>query len=141
MKGYFVLILCALVLNVESYKTENELDYDCPEICPKIIEPLCAFDGNNKFKYFHNECLMRFNKCRNGSSWTPTHMTLCLHQIDPLVLQDCLRPCPFIYDPICASNGEYTEVFGNNCIYDMENCFTNNKWKQIKTNDCGLEED
>lgn len=36
----------------------------------------------------------------------------------------CWHPCPHIYDPICAADGDATQVFGNKCIMDVHNvCF------------------
>lgn len=73
-------------------------------------------------------------------AWKPTQMLQCIAAVDPVIRDDCVHACPYIYDPICArttttntavSTGsagdgtedeEYFQIFGNRCIFGMENC-------------------
>lgn len=80
-------------------------------------------------------------------------MSLCLHEMEPFILKACLRPCPFIYKPVCATDGANIENFSNDCLLEMENCFSNDsnfsifikmymfdlsfvEWKAIDDSEC-----
>lgn len=52
-------------------------------------------------------------------------MSLCLNQLDSNLFKECVKACPLEYNPICATNGKQSDVFGNECILNMENCFSN----------------
>lgn len=34
---------------------------------------------------------------------------------------ECLHPCTYIYQPVCADNGNGTRIFGNECFMDAVN--------------------
>ncbi|XP_037927921.1 four-domain proteases inhibitor-like [Teleopsis dalmanni] len=112
----------------------------CQSACPKIFDPICAMNGTEQsYKYFHNECLMNYEVCQSGTVWSPTQMSFCLPDVEPFITQKCLRACLFIYEPICATDGRINQIFGNSCVFEMENCLSNGKWHETRANDCGFE--
>ncbi|XP_017478019.1 PREDICTED: enhancer of split M1 protein-like [Rhagoletis zephyria] len=127
---------------------------ECTNACPKIFDPVCAvYDGvlggkkesgseaggTAVYRYFHNDCLRRYASCSTGTVWRITSLSSCLQHIDPLLRQQCLRPCPFIYEPICASNGKVKEIFGNSCVLAVENCLSVDAWTVAEDSECGLD--
>ncbi|XP_023309647.2 U-Kazal-Dg21.2-like [Lucilia cuprina] len=118
------------------------IDYNdnCLRACPRILDPICAVDEMNpqEHKYFHNQCLMEYDNCRQSRAWKPTQMLLCIKDIDPVVRDDCMRACPLIYNPVCASDGKNYEIFGNRCSFGMENCLASGKWLEVRAEQCGL---
>ncbi|KAM7352579.1 U-Kazal-Dg21.2-like [Cochliomyia hominivorax] len=126
-------------------ETEAETEYDdlkpnCLYGCPRHLDPICAVDELHpqEYKYFQNQCLMENDNCRQSRAWKPTQMLLCIKDIDPLVRDDCMRACPLIYNPVCASDGKNYEIFGNRCTFGIENCLASGKWLEVRAEQCGL---
>lgn len=67
--------------------------------------------------------------------WCTTELVdnfqLLLDKLDSLNLDipDCIKPCPFIYQPICISNGQYRADVSHKCLMDGINCALANKSK------------
>ncbi|CAD6999882.1 enhancer of split M1 protein [Ceratitis capitata] len=132
----FLIVLAAAVQG-----EQKNISANCTNACPKIFDPVCAVSGGEDelvYRYFHNDCLKRYASCSTGTVWRITSLSRCLEHVDPLVREQCLRPCPFIYEPICASNGKTKEIFGNSCILDVENCLAVEAWTLIEDSECDL---
>lgn len=39
-----------------------------------------------------------------------------------LEVQECFKPCPMIYQPVCITNGKYRAELANSCLLDNFNC-------------------
>ncbi|TMW49550.1 hypothetical protein DOY81_005363, partial [Sarcophaga bullata] len=148
--GNFILILSfigiALAGRNESWENSKEsiemetIDNDCMPGCPRIFDPICAVDEKHpkEYKYFHNQCLMEYESCSQSLAWKPTQMLLCIKDIDPVLRNGCMRACPMIYNPVCATDGKNYEIFGNQCSFGMENCLASGKWLEVLAEQCGL---
>ncbi|XP_067623730.1 U-Kazal-Dg21.2-like [Eurosta solidaginis] len=151
MKIATSLILVIILSTAKS--SQSTSSKICSARCPKIFAPVCAAadgaverisEGINSrttqgvYRYFHNDCLRRYASCSTGTVWRLTTMSLCLQHVDPLVREQCFRPCPIIYEPVCATNGEQMEVFGNSCVLDVENCLSIEAWTLTDDSECGL---
>ncbi|XP_054742003.1 U-Kazal-Dg21.2-like [Anastrepha obliqua] len=145
-----VATLLFLVILATAKGDQSNGSEKCTNACPRIFSPVCAVsggavddkegggDGALVYRYFHNDCIRRYASCSTGTVWRITSMSLCLQHVDPLVREQCLRPCPFIYEPICATNGEVKEIFGNSCVLEVENCLSIETWTLTDDSDCGL---
>ncbi|XP_050320240.1 U-Kazal-Dg21.2-like [Bactrocera neohumeralis] len=147
---FAVTVIFVITLSLAKAEQANTSER-CTNACPKHLDPVCAVSGDESaatessavgegvvYRYFHNDCLRRYASCSTGTVWRITSLSLCLKHVDPLVREQCLRPCPFIYEPICASNGKTKEIFGNSCILEVENCLSVDAWTLIDDSDCGL---
>ncbi|XP_011185702.1 U-Kazal-Dg21.2-like [Zeugodacus cucurbitae] len=146
---FALTVLFMIVLS--SVKSEQaNISERCTNACPKHLDPVCAVAGEESgsdkgavgegvvYRYFHNDCLRRYASCSTGTVWRITSLSFCLQHVDPLVREQCLRPCPFIYEPICASNGKSKEIFGNSCVLEVENCLAVDAWTLTADSECGL---
>ncbi|XP_073822145.1 enhancer of split M1 protein-like [Musca autumnalis] len=135
-------------LELNTISTANN---SCNRVCPRNLDPICAVDENDdkNIKYFHNACLMENDACRRGRAWKPTQLLQCITDIDPGLRDNCEHACPYIYDPVCAriarndADGrvkEYIQIFGNRCVFDMENCLASGKWLEVRGEMCGVAE-
>lgn len=68
-----VLIVAGFDMNEsqEMLESEESLDINkenCIHGCPRILDPICAVDELHPqdYKYFHNQCLMEYDNCRQS---------------------------------------------------------------------------
>ena len=62
----------------ESIQMETN-ENDCTLGCPRILDPICAVDDEKhpkEYKYFHNQCLMEYDSCRQSRG--KSILTICL---------------------------------------------------------------
>lgn len=55
--------------------------------------------------------------------WAKTNLRSCLgfRSDDPVPLA-CVRMCPMLVMPVCGYNGKEYRIFGNSCLFGIENC-------------------
>ncbi|CAG2061557.1 unnamed protein product, partial [Timema podura] len=108
------------------YKVLYNGTCECPMACTEIYDPVCAGDGANPAKTFSSLCFMELYNCRNKKSVKVLQKGECHTQ------SECPAVCPFIYDPVCASDKpcDY-RTFSNNCSLNMYNC---NNGKNLSCN-------
>ncbi|XP_050547594.1 PI-actitoxin-Avd5a-like [Daktulosphaira vitifoliae] len=52
---------------------------NCPDICPTIFEPVCAFNVCTKvYKTFGNECELKRSNCQNNTNFTIVYYGKCV---------------------------------------------------------------
>uniref|UniRef100_A0A0A1XSB0 Enhancer of split M1 protein n=1 Tax=Zeugodacus cucurbitae TaxID=28588 RepID=A0A0A1XSB0_ZEUCU len=119
---------------------QNQDDQPCPSICPLLYAPLCGFDGA-EYQQFSNPCMLEVTNCerrkerallkkpfaQTDNDWCSTKLIDNLYEVvgnaaDNLNKEECLKPCPMIYDPVCISNGEYRVTIATACQLDIYNC-------------------
>lgn len=68
-----VLKITCTDLNNSQELTEAKEPFDinnenCIHGCPRILDPICAVDELHpkEYKYFHNQCLMEYDNCRQS---------------------------------------------------------------------------
>ena len=65
-------------ISKESIEMETN-ENDCIPGCPRILDPICAVDDEKhpkEYKYFHNQCLMEYESCRQSRG--KSILTICL---------------------------------------------------------------
>ncbi|XP_039967601.1 enhancer of split M1 protein [Bactrocera tryoni] len=119
---------------------QNQEEQPCPVICPALYAPTCGYDGIG-YEQFVNPCMMQVENCARrkervslqkpftqaDNDWCSTKLVNNLYEIvsnfaDNLNKEECLKPCPMIYDPVCISNGEYRVTVATACQLDIYNC-------------------
>lgn len=55
-----------------------------------------------------------------------------LEEVTAIPEDDCLRPCPLIYRPVCGSDGT---TYGNSCAFEIAQCLSPNL-KYIRDGEC-----
>jgi hypothetical protein len=105
----------------------------CLRACPFIYKPVCAYNGDH-YEMFDNDCVLEERNCEDNNVWRLTKMASCAQRTEPK--KNCLRACPYIYDPVCAVNGARVELFANSCLLEEQNCEDNNQWRLTKLASC-----
>ncbi|XP_014294342.1 serine protease inhibitor dipetalogastin [Halyomorpha halys] len=82
----------------------------CKLNCSDERDFVCASDN----RFYRNECIMRRENCGKHVFVVPLPRCLAGFQF-----KGCSRPCPALYDPICASDNK---TYSNECFLEMENC-------------------
>ncbi|CAD7084594.1 unnamed protein product [Hermetia illucens] len=129
---YQVLLLATLVA----------VTLSCETPCTRELTPVCGSDGVN-FQVFNNECLMENENCKGTSKWAKTNLRSCLgfRSDDPVPLA-CVRMCPMLVMPVCGYNGKEYRIFGNSCLFGIENCLLQGvgEYENVPMEKCTLSE-
>ncbi|EDW85069.1 uncharacterized protein Dwil_GK14457 [Drosophila willistoni] len=135
MKYQALTLFClALATGIAANSVSNN-ETDCPQICSSIYKPVCATDGNI-FKEFASSCNLKADNCRRQRSalqtysetdaaWCSSELVENLHEklgSFKLDVNECLKPCSMIYQPICVTNGKYRALMSNVCAFETFNC-------------------
>ncbi|XP_066948313.1 four-domain proteases inhibitor-like isoform X2 [Macrobrachium rosenbergii] len=83
---------------------------DCPQFCPANYAPVCGSNGQT----YGNDCELGVAACED-----PTITKVSDGECQGAVEPRCPQICPFIYDPVCGSNGQ---SYGNDCELGVAAC-------------------
>ena len=83
---------------------------DCPRFCPANYAPVCGSNGQT----YGNDCELGVAACED-----PTITKVSDGECQGAVEPRCPQICPFIYDPVCGSNGQ---SYGNDCELGVAAC-------------------
>lgn len=110
---------------------------DCPEICPRILSPVCGSDGVT----YGNKCEFRRARCASssGEKLKIVKNGACnskksgLRSTRPKTnLQECPLFCHRMYQPVCGSDDV---TYSNECVLQRESC--NQPWLNLKMKHSG----
>jgi len=94
----------------------------CERPCPMIYLPVCGTNGVT----YSSECHFENALCGHPSkdAFTIAHKGPCKKKAETMDKRGngkimCEKPCPMIYKPVCASNGE---TYDNECAFDNALC-------------------
>jgi len=94
----------------------------CERPCPMIYLPVCGTNGVT----YSSECHFENALCGHPSkdAFTIAHKGPCKPKAETMDKRGngkimCEKPCPMIYKPVCASNGE---TYDNECAFDNALC-------------------
>jgi len=97
------------------------------KVCSRIFDPVCASNGQT----FANKCLFEVAQCmvaQGGDQLSVVHDGACSAKLVKKAEGECLKVCPRIYAPVCASNGQ---TFNNQCLFEVAQCMVANGGDQI----------
>jgi len=100
---------------------------ECMKFCPRILEPVCASNGQT----FANKCLFEVAQCmvkNGGDEISLAHDGPCNSKVLKKEEGECLKVCPRICAPVCASNGQ---TFANKCLFEVAQCMVENGGDEI----------
>ncbi|XP_064122457.1 serine protease inhibitor dipetalogastin-like [Macrobrachium nipponense] len=83
---------------------------NCPQFCPANYAPVCGSNGQT----YGNDCELGVAACGD-----PTITKASDGECGGVVKPECPQICPFIYDPVCGSNGQ---TYGNDCQLGIAAC-------------------
>ncbi|XP_055382794.1 U-Kazal-Dg21.2-like [Condylostylus longicornis] len=133
MKSIAVLLVFSLFIALSK---SIHLKNNCLRPCPKIYDPVCAYDGEN-FKTFSSSCSMDLLNCEKETHFTVAQQGECkedesvAENLD--VSSECNKICPLIYAPVCGSDGL---TYGNMCDFEIRNCQSNFNLSVLKEGEC-----
>ena len=100
---------------------------ECMKVCSRIFDPVCASNGQT----FANKCLFEVAQCmvaQGGDQISLAHDGACSAKLVKKAEGECLKVCPRIYAPVCASNGQ---TFNNQCLFEVAQCMVADGGDQI----------
>ncbi|XP_055849392.1 enhancer of split M1 protein isoform X2 [Episyrphus balteatus] len=146
-----IIFVCATFISVTGVLGG---DLDCPQICPDLLDPVCGTDGNEYAK-FDNHCELNMFNCKRQRSTLSTYRNIDMDWCTTTELEggldslsknlkefdtQCMKPCPMLLRPICASNGINRVTFSNDCEMEMFNCFQRAQrkegWRLLRNSSC-----
>merc|ERR1712096_178608 len=99
----------------------------CEQACPMIHMPVCATNGVT----YSSECHFENALCGipTKQAFTIAHKGACKPKAETMDKRGggkimCEQPCPFIFDPVCGSNGV---TYDNQCAFDNALCGVSSK--------------
>jgi len=99
-------------------------EHSCLKACPRMMHPICDTDG----KTHPNKCIFEIFQCeeaKKGREVVVAHDGACRTKKRKRIEgeeeeeEECMRRCPKILKPVCASNGQ---TFGNECLFQIFQC-------------------
>ncbi|XP_055376138.1 ovoinhibitor-like [Condylostylus longicornis] len=110
---------------------------NCLKVCPAIYAPVCAFNGKTE-QTFSNECQLQAFNCENDEHFVKTFAGQCETKAVPVAPKaDCPMICPYIYAPVCASNGKTFQTFASECQLKASNCQRGEHFIEQFKGECG----
>ena len=88
-------------------------------VCPAVWAPVCGSNG----KTYTNKCRLEVASCRSMQQDGPAielkSEGVCGEPRAATEGRECMKPCPKIFSPVCASNGR---TFGSKCYFEIAQC-------------------
>uniref|UniRef100_T1GZE6 Kazal-like domain-containing protein n=1 Tax=Megaselia scalaris TaxID=36166 RepID=T1GZE6_MEGSC len=140
-----IVFFLSLALNISVLLAKADpLSEDCPQICPALWAPVCAFNGKCS-KTFSNFCVLIADSCAktNGEKkFEFKHDGECDISKENLCKEkeECNGICTKDLRPICGYNGKCYKTFSNPCIMNFMNCENRQKnlpeFRKISNGNC-----
>ncbi|CAD7084924.1 unnamed protein product [Hermetia illucens] len=99
-----------------------------------VDEPVCGYNGV-EYQLFQNNCFLLLANCGARNSWEKRPLNECSSRSRTKRSSTCPTMCPMVYNPVCATDGNTSKIFGNQCEMNVANC-KSNRWRATRSNAC-----